>query len=550
MDQKFFQEGPRLENQFRTDPWLQSFLKEKIPVDLQTQWRPLLEKLGADAGGCLFQWADQAERHPPTHIPFDAWGKRVDQIETSEAWQKLSDYAATHGLIAEGYERRHGAWSRVLQMSLLYLYHPSSAIFSCPLAMTDGAARALEVYGDEDLKRTALKNLTSRDPKKFWTSGQWMTEKTGGSDVGLSLSRAEKTAHGYALYGSKWFTSATTSQMAMTLARPNGAEAGGRGLSLFYVELRDANGDLQNIRIERLKNKLGTKALPTAELELTGTPARLLGGEGGGVKKISTLFNITRIYNAVCAVGYMRRALALLQDYARRRRVFGKLLSEQPLHAATILPMWSWTWACSEFVFEVVRLWGREDAGEATDEDKARLRLYTPLAKLYTGKKVAALTSEAIEAFGGAGYVEDTGLPKILRDAQVLSIWEGTTNVLSLDTLRALTRECPLSVWSANIRQQAKALNDHAAGTALLAHVDQLEKTATVLLTQADAQQAEARHLAFALTEISMAALMCTRAQNSADESVHLVARFLLTQLKPFVAAPEEHWRQSMRLWC
>lgn len=550
MEQKFFQEGPQLENQFRTDPWLQSFLKEQVPTDLRSNWVSRLDPLGADAAGLLFDWADQAERQPPVHLPFDAWGKRVDHIQTSEAWQKLADYASTHGLITEGYERAHGPWSRVLQMLLLYLYHPSSAMFSCPLAMTDGAARALEVYGDEELKQTAFKNLTSRNPQTFWTSGQWMTETTGGSDVGASLSRAVKTTHGYQLYGSKWFTSATTSQMAMTLARAEGAEPGGRGLSLFYVKLRGDDGQLQNIRIDRLKNKLGTKALPTAELELTGTPARLLGSEGGGVKKISTLFNITRLYNAVCAVASMRRALALLQDYARRRRVFGKLLAEQPLHAATVLPMWAWTWACTEFVFDVVRLWGREDTGTASEEETALLRLYTPLAKLYTGKKVAALTSEAIEAFGGAGYIEDTGLPKLLRDAQVLSIWEGTTNVLSLDTLRALTRDCPLSVWSENIRRQARALQDAAAGQRLREFVESLEKTATALLTDADASQAEARHLAFALTEISMATLMCTRAQTSQDPSVQLVARYLLAQLKPFERSDEAPWRESLKLWC
>lgn len=548
--EEFFQEAPKLGNQFTDDPWLQSFLQDRVPADLVKKWREKLSTVGADAGtdGKLFAWADEAEKNPPKHVPYDAWGKRVDRLEISRAWRDLEAYAATHGLIAEGYERADGAWSRVLQMALLYLYHPSSAIFSCPLAMTDGAARAIEVYGDERLKATALKSLTARDPRQFWTSGQWMTERTGGSDVGQSLTQAVPQGPGYALHGTKWFTSATTSQMAMTLARLPNAEPGGRGLSLFYVELRDANGDLRNIEVHRLKDKLGTKALPTAELSLRGTPAQLVGGEGQGIKKIATLFNITRIYNAVCSIGYMRRALALAHNYATRREVFGKLLQDQPLHVATFFPIWADAWGCSEFVFELVRLLGREECGEGNDTEKALLRLYTPLAKLYTGKKVVQIVSEVLEVFGGAGYVEDTGLPKILRDCQVLPIWEGTTNVLSLDVLRALVKECPLPVWIEAQQKALAALKDKSQAAALAPHLEAIGKGAQKLAADSDEMAAHAREFAMALTEFSIATLMCQRAESGASLALKGVAAHWVKKLRFFDPQAAKSWQAARDL--
>ena len=184
--------------------------------------------------------------------------------------------------------------------------------------------------------------MISKNPSQFWTAGQWMTERTGGSDVSGTSTQAlllnENSSFGatHALHGTKWFTSATTSQMALTLARPEAAVANSRGLSLFYLELRDDQSKLNNIQIHRLKDKLGTKALPTAELSLQGTPARLIGAEGDGIKKIASVLNITRIYNSICAVGHARRALDLAQDYSRKRKAFGKLLIEHPLHKETL----------------------------------------------------------------------------------------------------------------------------------------------------------------------------------------------------------------------
>lgn len=461
----FYQEGPGLKNTFESDEVLQKFLNKMLPEDCRKVALPHLRHLGQRAVTDMLAWAAEAEAQQPQHIAFDPWGRRIDEIKTSQGWKELEKVAAEEGIVATAYERKYGPYSRVYQMALLYLYSPSSAIFSCPLAMTDGAARALELYGDQALKERALPHLLSRDPKTFWTAGQWMTERSGGSDVSgtatdaLKKSSSAPFAATHELHGAKWFTSATTSQMALTLARPEGAPSGSKGLSLFYLELRNDHGQLKNIEIHRLKDKLGTKALPTAELSLNGTPAQLVGEPGDGIKKIANVLNITRIYNSICAVGHMRRALDLAQDYSKKREAFGRKLIDHPLHKATLDELEDDFRRSFALSFFVAYLLGKDEVGEISASERILLRTLTPIVKLYTGKKALTISSEVVEVFGGAGYVEDTGLPRILRDGQVFSIWEGTTNVLSLDMLRAFQREQALPVLNEYLSQCYAAKN-------------------------------------------------------------------------------------------
>jgi putative acyl-CoA dehydrogenase len=341
--------------------------------------------------------------------------------------------------------------------------------------------------------------------------------------------------------------------MAITLARPEGAPEGSAGLSLFYLELRDENGALRNIQVNRLKDKLGTKALPTAELTLRGTPALLVGGEGGGVRKVAALLNVTRVYNACAAVAGMRRAVALATDYARRRVAFGRPIIEHPLHAETLAGMQVEVEGALQLVFHVGALLGRDEAGVATDEERALLRLLTPVVKLYTGKQAVAVASETLEAFGGAGYVEDTGLPRLLRDAQVLSIWEGTTNVLSLDMLRALEKSGALPVWLADVeRRVSDVQRPELAGAAgrvreaasrVARHVEQVSRAGR------DVAEAGARKLAYAIARTTAGALLLEQAEWSAgrgDRRPTIAAvRWCERELAPLLPADAERLADS-----
>jgi alkylation response protein AidB-like acyl-CoA dehydrogenase len=393
--------------------------------------------------------------------------------------------------------------------------------------MTDGAARTLLNSGNRSLIDRAVPHLTSRKPAEFWTAGQWMTELTGGSDVGLSETIARQDGEGqWRLYGRKWFTSAATSQIALTLARPEGNPAGGRGLALFYVETRDEAGRLRNIQINRLKDKLGTRKVPTAELTLEGTPAQLVKETTDGVRNIAPLLNITRLWNGISSASLMRRAMALALDYADKRVAFGAPLSHKALHIDTLAAMQAETEGAFHLAFFVAELTGLSEAGEISDEQSLLLRLLTPVMKLTTGKQAVAITSEALEAFGGAGYVEDTGLPVLLRDAQVLPIWEGTTNVLSLDVLRALgSDDAALQVLKSEIRQLLRLIEEpELAEAARIARIalDRAEGWLAEARNEGnDTVEAGARRFALTLGRTMELALLIKQARWSSENEVN-----------------------------
>jgi alkylation response protein AidB-like acyl-CoA dehydrogenase len=434
----FCQPEPRLGNQYDEDRMFRSLMGRRfgsILPDVEEAFR----SMGELAGGELYQLQLEDRLNQPDLTRWDAWGNRIDRIELSPLWRRVAPLAAEFGLVGEGYEGRFGSLSRSLQFGLVYLFHPSSDVYTCPLAMTDGAARTLLGSGNAAIAERAVPRLIHRDPAHAWTSGQWMTEATGGSDVGRSETVAVQGADGsWYLSGRKWFTSAATSEMALTLARPVGNPGGARGLALFYLETRDEDGQLNGIRICRLKDKLGTRKVPTAELILDGSVAQLVAGSDDGIRNIVPMLEMTRTWNTICAVSSMRRGLALARDYARRRIAFGQTLDTQPLHVDTLALLQARAEACLHLGFHLVDLVGRREHGEIGELGEIELRLLTSLAKLTTARLAAGCAGEVIEAFGGAGYIEDTGLPMLLRDAAVLPIWEGTTNVLSLDLLRAL----------------------------------------------------------------------------------------------------------------
>ena len=436
----FYQSPPELGNQYAADDVLRRYLRNTLPADVLARIEPELDEVGELAGGDLYRQSIEQRLDEPRLEQWDAWGHRVDRIELSPLWKRAARIAAEKGMVGTAYERKNGSHSRVHQFSLVYLIDSAWHVYSCPLAMTDGAARTLISSKNQALIDRAVPRLTSRNPDDAWTSGQWMTERTGGSDVAICETVAKQQGDEWRLHGTKWFSSATTSQMALTLARPEGNPPGGSGLALFYVEVRRSDGSMNGIQVNRLKDKLGTRMVPTAELTLDGTLAIPVIGLKDGIRNITPMLSITRTWNAVGAISGMRHGLALAKDYAKRRVAFGAPLDQKPLHVDTLASLEAEFEGAFLLTFRAVELLGKDEAGELNEHEAALLRLLTPIVKLTTAKQAVMIASEVLESFGGAGYIEDTGLPRLLRDSQVLPIWEGTTNVLSLDLLRALAK--------------------------------------------------------------------------------------------------------------
>ena len=449
-DKLFAQDGPQHDrNAFSADPFLQRCLLRLIPNDVyEALVRPDLVRFGRRLAPEIWDIGRRCEDEPPRLAGHtDAWGRTFkNQLITSAAWKEQKRISAEEGLIAIPYERTH-LYSRIHQASKLFMYSPASGLYSCPLAMTDGAAKTLSGMKSRhpDLEN-ALKHLKSRDPDEFWTSGQWMTEKRGGSDVagGTETCAIGPQEDGsYLLNGYKWFSSATDSDMTLTLARVPTETGeileGTEGISMFFLTTRHPTDDASNgIHIFKLKNKLVTRQLPTGELVLNGARARLISQEGRGIASITPMLTVTRLHNVISSVGAQRKMLNLARDYAHRRTAFGRKLYQHPLHINTLSRMETEIRGCTVLMLDLARQLGDEEGGRISRDDALLLRLMMPVAKAYTAKKAVSNISEGLECFGGQGYIEDTGLPGMLRDVQVLPIWEGTTNVMALDTIRAI----------------------------------------------------------------------------------------------------------------
>eukprot|EP01017_Pseudomicrothorax_dubius_P047761 TRINITY_DN8610_c0_g2_i4.p1 TRINITY_DN8610_c0_g2~~TRINITY_DN8610_c0_g2_i4.p1 ORF type:complete len:596 (-),score=150.99 TRINITY_DN8610_c0_g2_i4:986-2773(-) len=445
------QPQPTFQSPIVADPFFWRVCELLLPPEYAQEVRRDLEEISRAAAEELSQFSEQAERDPPRLVQFNAVGNRIDQLLLSEGWKRHKAESARLGIVALGYERQFEKYQRLVQFMRLVLYSASSGMFGCPLAMTDGAARVLlglkksqSPFFTKEMDE-ALEHFISRDPTRIWTSGQWMTEKRGGSDVRNSTETIafHTKDNEYRLFGFKWFTSATDSEIALVLARiqENEQEINLQApLSLFFVNVRNSKGELNNIEIVRLKDKLGTRQLPTAELFLKGTQATLISEKGQGVKAISDMMNVTRLYNSAHAVSSMQKILILAKDFASKRVVFGKAAIEQSLHRRTLSDLEVAYRGNLLFLLKMSQLYGFSESSskETIAQETALFRLMIPVLKLYTAKEGIRVVSEGIECFGGLGYIESSNIPTILRDVLVTSIWEGTTNVLCYDLLRVL----------------------------------------------------------------------------------------------------------------
>ncbi|HUM16916.1 MAG TPA: acyl-CoA dehydrogenase family protein [Candidatus Nitrosotalea sp.] len=454
-------------NFYLEDPNFQALCESVMGPEIFARARPHLTELGEIAGGELDELAAQADRNPPTLRAWDEQGRRVDEVVRHPAYRRMEDIAFGHfGLAAMAHRPGVLGWPdrvpQVVKYALSYLFAQSEFGLLCPVNMTDSCARMLGAYGSEELKRRYLPHLTATNPAALWQGTQWMTERTGGSDVGASTTVARRGPDGqWRLWGDKWFTSVANAELALTLARPEGAPEGTRGLAMFLVPKCLPDGSKNAWTINRLKDKLGSRSMATGEVTYTGAVAYVVGDLGSGFKQMMEMVNGSRLSNAMRAAGLMRRALLEALVHARQRVAFGRPLIELPLLRSNLLSMLLDAEAAASVILNGAALLDRRDAGAG--DARSLARVWTPLAKYWITLRARDVTAEAMNVRGGNGYVEEWVNPRLVRDAYLGAIWEGSANVVALDVQRAIVKDRGLEALAAFIAERLARVSEPAA---------------------------------------------------------------------------------------
>lgn len=445
-------------NLFHADPEYARLLEHYMEPKLLAHLRPHLERLGAMAGDELDRLAATADRNPPILHPRTRTGEDRPWIEKHPAYRRLEEVAfGEYGLAAMSHRPGVLGWPEPLppiaKYALTYLYVQAEFGACCPLSMTDALARTIRKFADPALVARYLPGLTQQDLDALTQGAMFMTEQGAGSDVGATATRAIEEGKDWRLYGDKWFCSNADAGLALVLARPEGAPAGTRGLSLFLLPKVLPDGTHNAYRIVRLKDKLGTRDMPSGEIRLEGALAYLVGDPQRGFVQMTDMINMSRLSNGMRAAGIMRRSLTEALFVARRRTAFGRRLIELPLMRRQLLKLMVPTEAArSVMLYTAVEL-AKADAGD--ESSRRRVRLLTPLLKFRACRDARRVTGDAMEVRGGAGYVEEWPDARLLRDAHLGSIWEGTSNIVALDVLRAIRREAALEAMELDLGKAA-----------------------------------------------------------------------------------------------
>jgi alkylation response protein AidB-like acyl-CoA dehydrogenase len=426
------------------DPSCPNLLSLYLEPQLLEHLMPHLARLGELAGGELDDLARVADRNPPVLHHRTRAGMEKQWIEKHPAYRRLEEVAfAEYGLAAMSHRGGVLGWPKPLppaaKYALTYLYVQAEFGVCCPLSMTDSLTRTLRKYGDPALVARYLPGLTGQDLDTLIQGSMFMTEQGAGSDVGAVTTRAVQEAGGWRLYGEKWFCSNADAGLAMVLARPEGAPPGTKGLALFLLPRTLPDGTPNAYRIIRLKDKLGTRDMASGEIVLEGALAHLVGDPKRGFVQMTDMINMSRLSNGMRAAGIMRRALTESLYICRNRIAFGKRLIDLPLMRRQLLKlMLAAEAARSVMLYTASQL---QAADEGDEGARRRVRILTPLIKFRACRDARRAAGDAMEVRGGSGYIEEWSDPRLVRDAHLGSIWEGTSNVVALDVLRAQRRE-------------------------------------------------------------------------------------------------------------
>src|ERR1700716_2632537 len=426
-------------NFYRADPALTGLLRIHLPDPLFRHIEPHLDRLGALAGGRLDECARLADRHVPVLHQRDRFGRDAQWIEYHPAYRELEHAAfgefGIHAMsVREGILDWPQTYPVVAKHAFTFLFNQAEFGLGCPINVTDGCAKLLSRFGDEALKAKYLDGLTQTDMNKLTQGGQFMTEKEGGSDVGTLTTSAVQDGDRWILSGEKWFCSNADAEVVMLLARPQGAVGGTRGVGLFLMPRRLDDGSPNHYRIVRLKDKLGTRSMASGEIKLEGAIAYAVGRLDRGFVQMAEMVCSSRLSNGVKSTALMRRPHHDAMTVAQNRVVYGSRIIDLPLARRQLMKIMLATEQALSMSFVTADALERPEAG--SQDAAALLRILTPTLKFRATRDARKVCGDALEMRGGIGYIEEFAAARLLRDAHLGSIWEGTGNIVALDALK------------------------------------------------------------------------------------------------------------------
>jgi acyl-CoA dehydrogenase len=526
---------------FAADQGLRDLLAIYLPGEVLDRLTPHYQRLGQLAGGRLDELARIADRHPPVLHPRDRFGRDSDWIEYHPAYREMEQiafgdfqfHAMSHRGGVLGMDR---PLPPVAKYAFQYLFVQGEFGLMCPISVTDTSIHLIRKFGSNVLQDYLLPKMLSSDLSAMWKGTQFITEKAGGSDVGAIETTARNEDGVWRLHGEKWFCSHTDADVALILGRPGGAPAGTQGLALFALPRRTRKGVRNAYRIVRLKDKLGTKSMASGEIRLEGAEAYLVGRQDQGLKQMMEQVNLSRLSHGVRAAAMMRRCLNEALAAARGRMAFRHAVVDFPLMRRQLMKVLVPAEQALSMAFCTADAMGRGATAE--------LRILTGLLKLRACRDNVVVATAAMEARGGNGYIEDWVNPRLIRDAQVGLLWEGTSNINALDVIsRAVGKSGAHRALQSMLQHRLDASTTLPAPflAALSSTLDRAINLAERVAGQG--QETLARQAATALYDVSSAVLLAWEGtRRGADARRALVSRFVLThRLSPVdPLAPEE----------
>ncbi|WP_417897954.1 acyl-CoA dehydrogenase family protein [Bacillus haimaensis] len=435
-------------NFFTEDKHLQEVLQKYLEPSFYQWAKEELTEFGESCAGEIDERAVHTDREgQPKLIKYNRMGEDISEVWVNDGYKKTVEETYNRGIVGFVHKEipelgKQGNY--LYSYAQGYLLSQSEPGFYCPVTLTMATAYMLEHYADEEVKGRFLPHVISTGEVDLYEGATFLTERQGGSDVGANETKAVLQEEGhYRLHGEKYFASnAGQCGVAMVLARMEGAPLGTKGLSLFAVPWRREDGSLNGIQIRRLKDKLGVRAVPSAEVVFEGAEAYLVGEPSKGIYYMMEALNLSRVCNAVASIGIMRRAYVEAREYAGNRHTFGNHLINFPMIRESLVQMAVKLEVETSALFELIALFDRvmRKVGTVSEKDVALNRLLIALLKKETAEQAVHYSHEVIEMHGGNGFIEDFVTPRLLRDAQVLTVWEGTANILGLEVLRLMKK--------------------------------------------------------------------------------------------------------------